>query len=111
MSHPWRSRASLFPTVIEGDLELCRGAPVIRRKEYCRAVSIVVGVVVPVAAQGTPTAFRREEYPAVGSVVGVVVLVAAQGTPTTFRHRFRHEEYPAVGIVVGVVVILTVIIF
>ena len=46
MSHPWKSRAFLFPTVIEGDLELCRGAPVICRKEYCRAVSIVVGVVV-----------------------------------------------------------------
>ena len=104
MSHPWRSRAFLSPTVIEGDLELCRGAPVICRKEYCRAVSIVVDVVVAVAVQGTPTAFRREEI-AVGKVVGVVVAVAAQGTPTTFRH-----EEIAVGIVVGVVVILTVVI-
>ena len=74
MSHPWKCRASQFPTVIEGDLELYRVAPAFRREEY-RAVSIVVGVVVAVAAQGTPTAFRREEYPAVGIVVGVLVIL------------------------------------
>ena len=76
----------------------------IRRKEYCRAGTKVVGVVVAVAAQGTPTVFRREEI-SVGKVVGVVVAVAAQGTPTTFRH-----EEIAVGIVGGVGVVVTVVI-